>query len=331
LVRCLDVRVLVVGGTGFISRHAVVELLHRGHAVTIFHRGQKPNPFGNQVVEILGDRLLERSVQAVLRDQRFDAVVDVAYAWDSGTGAHEVSFIVDALRGPGERYVYLSSVSVYGDGPIPLREESPRDPMLGSYSEDKIGAEDYLLARHAEGRLAVSIIRPPFVYGPWNNLARENWFWDRIVAGRPVILPDRGETLFHWAAAKDVAWALAECVENPSAKGEAFNIGDPEPVTHAAFVDRLGQIAGRSVEKVPVPRARIRELGGNAFGKPLYFGATLDAGVDFSISIDKARGRLGFRPTRPEDGFKESFDWYLREDRETRSPTFSFDKLVLGR
>ncbi len=325
------VRVLVVGGTGFISRHTVLELLRRGHEVTIFHRGRTPNPFGTRVAERIGDRLERSSVGRSLRGLRVDAVADIAYAWDTGTGPKEVSYLVEALRPLPERYVYLSSVSVYGDGPMPLVEDGRRDPMLGSYSEDKIGAEDYLFGLGQEGRFGVSVIRPPFVYGPWNNLPRENWFWDRIVAGRPVIVPNRGETRFQWAAAKDVAWALSECVENPAARGHAFNIADAESLTHAEFVDRLGQVAGTAVVKVFVPRSRIRELGGNAFGKPLYFGATLDAEVDFSVSIEKARRLLGFHPTDPQAGLKETFEWYIREDRATRSPTFSFDKLVLGR
>jgi nucleoside-diphosphate-sugar epimerase len=325
------VDVLVVGGTGFISRHTVAELLHRGHRVTIFHRGRKPNPFGGRVAERIGDRLDRSSVAQGLRDLRVDAVVDTAYAWDSRTGPREVSYVVEALRPMPERYVYLSSVSVYGDGPMPLVEDGPRDPMLGSYSEDKIGAEDYLFGLHRDGRFAVSVVRPPFVYGPWNNLPRENWFWDRIVAGRPVIVPDRGETLFQWAGAKDVAWVLAECTTNPTAKGQAFNVADAQPLTHAEFVDRIATVAGKPVEKVFVPRSRIRELGGNAFGKPLYFGATLDAEVDFSVSIAKARRELGYHPTDPMAALAETFEWYLREDRSTRSPTFAFDKLVLGR
>jgi nucleoside-diphosphate-sugar epimerase len=202
--------------------------------------------------------------------------------------------------------------------------------MLGAYSEDKIAAENYLFEAHRQGRFAVSVIRPPFVYGPWNNIPREAWFWDRILAGRPVIVPDEGTTLFQWAAAKDVAWALAECVDNPAARGEVFNIAEAEPLTHAAFIDRLAAVAGKPVEKAPVPRKRLHELGGSAMGSRMYFGATLDAEVDFSLSVDKAQRVLGFRPTDPVQGLAETFAWYLANDRG-RSPKFTFDKEVLGR
>lgn len=323
-------RVLVVGGTRFIGRATVPELLRRGHEVAVFHRGQTPNPFGDRVTDLLGNRLDSASVEKALAPHAFEAVVDIAYPWDSRTGAREIAFVADALQPPPKRYVYLSSVSVYGDGPMPLTEESPRDPMLGAYSEDKIAAEDYLLNAHRDGRFPVSIVRPPYVYGPWNNIPREAWFWDRILAGRPVILPDDGTTVFQWAAAKDVAWALAECLENPAAEGHAFNIAEAEPVTYAGFIDRLATVARRPVEKVGVPRKRILALGGSSMGARMYFGATLDAETDFSVSIEKARRLLGFRPTDPVEGLRETFDWYLANDRG-RSPKFTFDKEVLGR
>jgi len=323
-------RVLVIGGTRFIGRHTVQELLARGHQVTVFHRGKTPSPFGEQVPEILGDRLDAASVSHALHGTRYDGVVDVAYAWDSGTGAREIGYVADALEGTTRKYVYLSSVSVYRDGPLPLTEDGPRDPSLGSYSEDKIAAENYLFDAHRSGRFDVSVIRPPFVYGPWNNIPREAWFWDRIVAGRPVIIPDRGRTLFHWAAAKDVAWALAECLGNPAAKGQAFNIAEDEPVTHSEFIDRLARVAGRPVEKVFVPREKIRAEGGTAIGASMYFGATLDAEVDFSVSIEKAQRSLGFQPTDPTKGLAEAYAWYLANDRG-RYPKFTFDRKVLGR
>ncbi len=323
-------RTLVVGGTQFIGRHAVAGLLRRGHDVTIFHRGRSPSPFGDRVHELHGDRLDRASVDAALRGRRFDAVVDIAYAWDSGTGAREVSFVVDSVRDGLAQYVYLSSCAVYGGGPSPFTEGSPRETIWGRYGTDKIASEDYLLSESREGRLEVSIIRPPFVYGPFNNIPRESWFWDRILADRPVIVPDRGETLFQWVAAKDVVWALAECAERPEAAGQVFNIAEPEALSHAAYVDRLAEVAGKPVEKAFVPRSRLSELGGNPFGPPHYFGDSLDLDFDFTIDVTKARRLLGFEPTDAIEGLKETFAWYMREDR-CRSPKFSFDRNVLGR
>ncbi|MFQ6013491.1 MAG: NAD-dependent epimerase/dehydratase family protein [Thermoplasmata archaeon] len=323
-------RTFVVGGTEFIGRHTVEELLRRGHEVTIFHRGHSPNPFGDRVRERLGDRLRARDVEDALRHEGFDAVIDLAYAWGPGTGPREVSFVLDAVGEGLERYVFLSTCGVYAPGPLPVTEDSPRAPSLGQYSADKIATEDYLLERYRDGQVTPAIVRPPHVYGPYNNVPRESWFWDRIVADRPVIVPDEGKTLTHLTAVWDVAWALTECLENPAAAGEVFNIADGEPISQAALVDLLARAAGRTVEKVFVPRKRIRNLGGNAFAPPLYFALALDFEFDLAVDTSEAVRVLGFRPTDPLDGFRRTFDWYMKADR-TRTPKFSFDRLLLGR
>lgn len=326
-----QVRILVIGGTEFIGRHTVEELLRRGHDVTVFHRGRSPNPFGSRVRELLGDRKRPHDVRAALSGAVFDAVVDLVYVWGPGTGPSEIASVLEAGEKSLERYVFLSSCGVYDPhGSLPATEESPRMPTLGKYSADKIATEDFLLEAQQEGRVGVSIIRPPHVYGPYNNVPRESWFWDRIVAGRPVIIPNQGEILTHLAAAWDVAWALSEAVENPVAEGEIFNIADARPISQAALVDLLARAASRGVEKVPVPRSRIDDHGGRPSAPPLYFALALDADFDLTVDISKAVRVLGFQPTDPLEGLRRTFDWYMEADR-TRTPKFSFDRLLLGR
>ncbi len=272
-----------------------------------------------------------RDVRNAFSSEAFDAVIDLVYVWGPGTGPSQVAPVLDAAGNALERYVFLSSCGVYDpQGPLPANEDSPRAPALGQYSADKIATEDFLLEVQREGRASVSIIRPPHVYGPFNNVPRESWFWDRIVAGRPVIIPDEGGVLTHLAAVWDVAWALAEAMENPKARGEVFNIANAEPVTLSALVDLLAAAAGRSVEKVSVPRARIYDLGGSAVAPPLYFAVSLDFETDLAVDISKAVRTLGFQSTDPLEGLRKTFDWYRKGDR-TRKPKFSFDRVLLGR
>ncbi len=324
-------RTLVIGGTEFIGRHTVEELLRRDHDVTIFHRGRSPNPFGDQVREVFGDRMRAQDVRNAFLGEAFDAVIDLVYVWGPGTGPTQVASVLDAAGRALKRYVFLSSCGVYEPhGPLPANEDSPLGPALGQYSADKIATEDFLREAQREGRANISIVRPPHVYGPFNNVPRESWFWDRIVAGRPVIIPDEGGVLTHLAVVWDVAWALAEAVENPEARGEVFNIADAEPVTLSALVDLLAAAAGRSVEKVSVPRTRIYDLGGSALAPPLYFAVSLDFEIDLAVDISKAVRMLGFQPTDPLEGLRQTFDWYMKGDR-TRTPKFSFDHVLLGR
>ncbi len=125
-------RTLVIGGTEFIGRHTVEELLRRGHDVTLFHRGRSPNPFGDQVRELFGDRMRARDVRNAFSSEAFDAVIDLVYVWGPGTGPSQVAPVLDAAGNALERYVFLSSCGVYDPhGPLPATEDSPRAPALG--------------------------------------------------------------------------------------------------------------------------------------------------------------------------------------------------------
>jgi nucleoside-diphosphate-sugar epimerase len=326
------VRILVVGGTSFIGRHTVAELLRRDHEVTIFHRGGTPSPFNSRVRELIGDRQVPDSVAEVLRKHRFDGVVDLAYDWQQGTGAKEVSHFVKALSPSCPRYVFTSSVAAYRNSRLPLTEDSPRGghSFWGSYGVNKSQAESTLEGAHLSGALSLTIVRPVLVYGQYNPIPRESWFWDRMAAGRPVILPDDGSTQFQWVAAPDVAWTLAESLTNEHAIGQAFNVAEPSPVTHEQFVDRLARASRMNVEKVKVPRARLKEAGGSPMGPKCYFGVALDFGEDFAADTSKVQRTLGFRSTDPDAGLKLTYDWYSGEKRELVTD-FSLEQRIIGR
>jgi len=82
-------RALVIGGTLFIGRALVDQLLERGDDVTIMHRGSG-TPFGDRVGEVRCDRNDMAAVRAALGTERFDVVYDNVYDWQRGTTADQV-------------------------------------------------------------------------------------------------------------------------------------------------------------------------------------------------------------------------------------------------
>ncbi|MBI3949803.1 MAG: NAD-dependent epimerase/dehydratase family protein [Acidobacteria bacterium] len=318
--------VLVIGGTRFIGRHLVEELLRKGHHVTLFHLGRQ-NPFGHQVEEIHADRLNHRAVRKALAGKSFDAVIDNAYVRERGTSAQDVAAMVEATREGLHHYVFTSSVAVY-PFEFDMTEDWPLADRADPYTRDKAESERYLFDQHHKTGLPISMIRPPFVYGPYNDIYREAFFWDRMLLGRPIILPDQGQNLMQFAYVKDVAWALVRVLEVDAAVGQAYNIAHESPITQREFVESLARAAGTSVPLASVSRKRIRELGGNMFDEPLYFGVLFDI-PSFSVRVDKARQQLGFRPTAWEDGLRETYEWYRREGRHARPLDFSFEDRVL--
>src|SRR5690242_15820956 len=106
-------KVLVIGGTLFIGRSLVGELLKAGHDVTILHR--KPeHDLGRRVASIVADRNDIEGMRAALAGHKFDIVFDNVYDWERGTTAAQVEACARMVEGRLNRYVFISSVAAYG-------------------------------------------------------------------------------------------------------------------------------------------------------------------------------------------------------------------------
>jgi nucleoside-diphosphate-sugar epimerase len=170
--------------------------------------------------------------------------------------------------------------------------------------------------------------RPPFVHGPGQPFYREQFFWDRLIDGRPIILPDGGDRSMPWAFVGDVAHACVRALEVPTAVGEAFNIGHLETTTQRDFVEVLARVAGVEPRFASVTRAAIAEAGGQLMGKTLYFGEFLDLPPLGSV-IEKAPRVLGTSPTPLEAALRQSYAWYQAQPRRPVDYTFE-DSLLAG-
>ncbi|HEV1286811.1 MAG TPA: NAD-dependent epimerase/dehydratase family protein, partial [Bryobacteraceae bacterium] len=196
---------LVIGGTRFIGRMLVAELLKADHSVTVLHRRPR-HDLGRRVKNIQADRNDGQAMKAALAGKKFDVVFDNVYDWERGTTAGHVEASVRALGGAGlQRYVFMSSVAAYGDGLNHHEGDAlaPDDaPEL--YTRNKAMSERALFRLHQRIGLPVVTLRPPFVYGPGNNLYREAFFWDRLRANRAIILPGDGRRLAQFIYVKDL-------------------------------------------------------------------------------------------------------------------------------
>ena len=108
-------KVLVIGGTLFIGRSLVGELVKAGHEVTVLHR-RRTHDLGKKVANIQCDRNDPDATQRALRNTRFEIVLDNVYDWERGTTASQVEATVRACGDHIERYIFMSSVAAYGDG-----------------------------------------------------------------------------------------------------------------------------------------------------------------------------------------------------------------------
>jgi len=322
-------RVLVIGGTLFIGRALVKALQKAGHRVSVMHR--KPShDLGARVGNLVADRNDGKQVRAALAGQRFDAVFDNVYDWERRTTAKQVVATAQACGDHLTRYVFMSSVAAYGEG-LDHRESDALAPddHERDYILDKAQSERALFELHAKGGFPAVALRPPYIYGPENPFYREQFFWDRMRAGRPILIPGEGERLMQFAYVHDLVSACLLALEKPRAVGEAFNIANPRAVTQRQFVRALTKAAGLKVKRVEVPRNRIEKAGGNPMGDPMYFGVYLDM-PPITQRIDKARRLLGFRPTAFEEGLRETYGWYQRKFRGPELNTEFEEALMAG-
>jgi nucleoside-diphosphate-sugar epimerase len=320
-------RVLVIGGVQFMGREIVRRLVERGHEVSVLHR-RDHHGLGPAVRNLQADRGDLPAVERILRGQGFEAVFDVAYDWEKGTTPEQVEAAARACGEGLRRYVFMSSIAAYGAGLD--RQES--DPLASpdvpvAYVQHKARSERALFRMHAETGLPVVTFRPPFVHGPRQPFYREQFFWDRLLDGRPVILPDGGATPTQWVYVDDVAEACVRALEVPEAVGEAFNVAHVEPLTQRTFVEALARVAGVTPRLVPVPRADIVAQGGHPFAGKLYFGEYLDL-PPMTEAVGKVTRLLGVVPIPLEDGLRRGFEWYRAQPR--RAIDYGFEDRVLA-
>jgi len=324
-------RILVIGGTLFIGRQLVRELLKAGHQVAVMHRKSK-HDFGRRVENLLADRNDGESVRRALGARKFDVVFDNVYDWERGTTAAQVEATARAiLQSSGDRlsrYVFLSSIAAYGDG-LNHYEGDPLAPDDHQYPyvHNKAMTERVLFRLHRNSGFPVVTFRPPFIYGPGNPFYREAFFWDRMRAGRPIIVPGDGHRLMQFVYVKDLVRACLRAMEEPAAVGEAFNIANPKPVTQVEMIRALAKAAGKKVTLAHAPRQRIVEAGGNPMGDPTYFGIYLDL-PPITMNASKVIRVLGIRLTAFETGLRETYRWYLRQKRPKLN--FSFEDQLLA-
>jgi 2'-hydroxyisoflavone reductase len=319
-------RVLVIGGTLFMGRALVEQLLARGDEVTIMHRGAG-TPFGDRAGEIRCDRNDVPAVQAALAGTTFDVLYDNVYDWQRGTTADQVSAAALAAGGSLRRYVFMSSVAAYGTGSaLDERDElAPADHPV-DYVRNKANSERALFELHRDKGIPVTTLRPAFVYGPHNPFDREAFFWDRIVAGRPVIIPGDGTSPMQWVLAADVVRAALSAADQDAAIGHAYNLGNDPPITQVEFVQAVARAAGKEARLVKVPRELIEAAGGGLMAPPFYFGVYLDL-PPIGIRVERVRSELGVELTPLDEGLGETFQWYRSQSRP--QPDFAWeDKLV---
>jgi len=319
---------LVIGGTGYIGRVLVSELLKAGHSVTVLHRNSA-HELGRRVKSLQADRNNAAAIKTALAGKNFEVVFDNVYDWERGTTAGQVEATARAAGENLHRYIFMSSVAAYGDGLNHHEGDAlAPDDAPDLYVRNKATSERALFRLHQRIGLPVVTLRPPYVYGAGNRMYREAFFWDRLRAGRVIVIPGDGRRLMQFVYVKDLVRAGIKAMDEPNAVGHAFNIANARPLAQSEVVEAFAKAAKKPAKLVRIPREYILRAGGHPMGPKLYFGFYYDMPPITQVTA-KAQRVLKFKPTDFETGLKETYRWYLRANSFPK-PDYTFEDALLA-
>lgn len=303
-------RTLVLGGTRFIGRALVAELLSAGHTVSVLHRGEHEGDLPPEVAHIH----TERSQLGACRDQLSKFSPDVVIDLSAMTAAD--AEVLDAAIDPAVPLVAVSSVDVYRafaslyeevvTDAVPLAEDVPlrtgpppdRVTMAGwAYKADlyeKLDVERIYLERGA------TICRLPLVYGEHDYRRREEFVLSRVRAGRDRIPVGASTLLISRGYAPELARGLRLAAERGGGGG-VFNLAERETATVRLWMEEILAVAGHEAELVRVSEEWL----------PDDLGFTTEIPQPLLVDSTKAARELGWVHAPWRECVAKSVEWHL--------------------
>ncbi len=299
-------RILVLGGTVFLGRAFVEAALAAGHELTLFHRGQHGSDLFPEVRHVFGDR--DGNLEA-LPDEQWDAVVDCC-----GYVPRIVRQSVLHLLDRSERYLFVSTISVYADSAAMHQDETSATGTLDDASVEEITGTTYGPLKalcenevtRAFGDRAL-IIRPGLIAGPFDPSNRFTYWADRFAKGGRLIVPKRLDQPFQMVDVRDLTAFMLSAIQQ-SLSG-TFNVtGNHESATLRDLILALSSVWPEA-DPVPIPQDFLQEHE-VAFWQelPLTLAEGDQADGFMRVSIDKAvRAGLTFRAWA--ETAKDTHEW----------------------
>lgn len=289
-------KILVTGGTVFVSRYVAKYFVQKGEDVYVLNRNTKKQPEG--VTLIQADR---NSLKDELKQEVFDVVIDV-----NSYNAKDITNLLKSL-GSFKDYIFISSSAVYPqDEPQPFTEETKlgENKYWGFYGTDKIEAEQELLSLAKQAY----ILRPPYLYGPYNNVYREAFVFDCAKKNRTFYIPRHGEMKLQFFHVKDLCRCIEAIIEKRP-ETHIFNVGNKEAVSSLDWVKLCYEVAGKE--------ATLKEVW-KEINQRQYFSF-----YDYEYQLDVTKQDELIQETIPfKEGLKESYNWYQEHEKEVMKKDF---------
>ena len=248
--------ILIIGGTGNISRAVVENLIQRQHQVTLLNRGTTPAPAGTQ--HIACDRSDTVALKTALHDKSFDCIIDfLCFTLLDAANIHA------AVAGNCQQFIFISSATVYAKPHnIPVQESAAKGNPVSEYAQQKLATEQWFLEQHAKG-FPLTIVRPSHTFGEqWipSPISKADFtIARRILDGKPIIVHDNGTSLWALTPADEFARALIGLIGNTNAIGEDYHITTDEVMTWRSVYHSIGEGLGKAPDIIAIPSSFIEK------------------------------------------------------------------------
>jgi 2'-hydroxyisoflavone reductase len=312
-------RILILGGTGFTGPFQVRYALSRGHKVTIFNRGKThPGELPKGVEQLIGDR---NGRLDALKDRQWDVAIDIPTTlpvW--------VRDAAQILKGNVDRYVFISTISVYADTSkgvdenVPLSKYDGPDPYKETLEAMKAGGyKTYgplkaLSEAEAEKWFPgkTLIIRPGLIVGPGDETDRFTYWPVRIDRGGEVLAPGKSDDPVQFIDARDLAEWTIRMAENDET-GIYNATGPAKPLTIGDMLNGIKSALNSNATFTWVPADFLKQQKVEAWSDmPVWAGdelglartnisRALGKGLTFRPLADTARDTLAWFKLRPQD------------------------------
>jgi 2'-hydroxyisoflavone reductase len=290
-------RILILGGTGFIGPNQVRYAVARGHKVSVFNRGKtNPGTLPAGVEHLEGDR---NGKLDALKGKTWDAVID-----NPSTLPRWVRDAAQLLKDSAGQYLFISTISVYADTSKPNSDESnptlvlqdptTEDPGNGAYGGLKALAEKEA-ERAFPGR--TTVVRPGLIVGAGDNTDRFSYWPIRIARGGEVLAPGNPTDPVQFIDARDLGEWTIRLVENKTF-GTFNATGPAHPLSVAEMLYGIKAVTTAGAQFTWVPATFLEEQKVNPWSDmPVWVPPVGEYAGFGSINVQKAiKAGLTFRP-----------------------------------
>ena len=301
-------RILILGGTGFIGPYQVKYALDRGHKVTLFNRGKTNADLFPDVPRLIGDRNLPDGHKA-LESGEWDVVIDNPTAnpkWVRDAGK--------ALKGRTRHYIFVSTISVFSDNSKPVDENGPLNvpsdidaPFdAAKYGSNKVRSEQEAKTQFGSN---VTIVRPGLIVGPGDLSDRFSYWPVRIDKGGEILAPGTSDDPAQYVDALDLSQWIVRLAEQ-KVFGTFNATGPRTPTTISEMLYGIKAVTTSDARFTWVPADFLAEKQVKAWSEMPVWVPAMGATAGFMrVNCTKAwNAGLTFRPLA--DTAKDTLTWY---------------------